>query len=383
MFNDIFPGTRWDKFIKQICSKLQFESVLITGLPQVGLTSFLRNIEQRYDEIIKNDKTNIIYFEIFSNRIQPSHLDKKIAELVRYKLKFPRYLDNLNTEEIMYEITQRGERLLIITNRFQYLRSHHSSLEYLKMLRAIDPFKIRFLLGSDISFLTNVDSFAPAGVLASANAFVLPTLTHEETSETFKRYKKLYNWKVPISFSKEIYELSGGVCGLVKYISKYVHDNNCKKISENELLGNQAIFFKLKDIYDTLEDNFLIDNYSLHEAHNDILQEIGVIDSKHSLRIGLLKNLLTSPGKKQDKSIYRILSVQELKIFEFLNERPDHIFSLDELSEYMWGEHVTKKYSLWALYKVISNLNKKIKKYGYRIENFKGRGYSLTKRALT
>jgi len=73
------------------------------------------------------------------------------------------------------------------------------------------------------------------------------------------------------------------------------------------------------------------------------------------------------------------LSAQELKLFQLFESDPEKIFSLDEMSNHIWEDQVVTKYSPWAIYKLISNLNNKLPPLGLRIENYRGRGYQLIK----
>jgi len=75
----------------------------------------------------------------------------------------------------------------------------------------------------------------------------------------------------------------------------------------------------------------------------------------------------------------KLLSPQENKIYKILKDNPDKIYSCDEISDILWGKESLEKFSLWSIYKMISNLNTKLSNFSFFIRNFKGRGYSIEK----
>lgn len=379
MYQLFFPGKRWKAFVGDLCNKLKTESVLITGLPQVGLTSFFKFLEETYTKRTKDEKTIIISFEILPGQTKVFHLSSKILELLNYKLGFPKYLQDLNCEGSLCEILKRDKKILILINRFQELRNSPQSMLFLRTLRSINLIKIRFLIGCDISCLTQPDSYKAAGILTTANKMVLPTLDLEEIKRSVKSYKQLYNWNVPQKFCEQILNLSGGICGLVKYIGKNILENNNQLLKVEQLLQDPAIKYKVTEICEALEKNELIKDDKLDLTKSQILKNLGVIDKNKKLRIKLLEQYLKKGYKKSEsKDLNKILSAQEVKIFQLFTSHPDTILSLDEISEQLWGGNTSLKYSLWSIYRVISNLNRKLKKVGLKIKNYRGRGYSLT-----
>lgn len=380
MHKYFFPGKRWEAFTNNLCNKLKSETALITGLPQIGLTTYLKHIEETYKSITKDEKTIIISIEILPSQTKIFHISAKILKSLNYKLSFPKYLHDLNCESSLYEILKRGRKILIIINRFQELRKSSESMMFLQSLRSINSLKIRFLLSCDISCLTDPNSYKSAGILASANILTLPTHTPKEVEQSIRNYRQLYNWIVPIRLAHEIYILSGGVCGLVKYISKFIHENKPRTIEIKKLLDDPAIRYKLEQIIEKLEKNGLVKNSLLDLTKKDILKRVGILDQENKLRIQLLRPLLQSRKKKtKTPNLDKLLSLQEKRLFQLFDSRPEEILSLDEISTRIWGEQALSKYSLWAIYKIISSLKKKIKPLGFDIKNYRGRGYQLVK----
>ena len=379
MYKNFFPGKRWDDLTKNLCKKLRSETALLTGLPQIGLTSYLKYVEETYENITKDEESIVIFFEIMPGQTKIFHISSKILKLLNYKLAFPKYLQDLSCEESFYEINKRGKGILIILNRFQELKKSPEAMIFLRTLRSVNLVKIRYLLGSDISSLTQPTSFKTAGILASANLYSLPTLNLNEVRDSIRNYKKMFDWSIPLKFSEQVLYLSGGICGLVKYISKSIHDNDKELLGVSRLLQDPAINYKTTEIFESLKKNDLLDRHALDLSKADILHKLGVIDENKKLRIKLLEPLLKKPEDLELQDLNKLLSAQELKLFQLFESDPEKIFSLDEMSNHIWEDQVVTKYSPWAIYKLISNLNNKLPPLGLRIENYRGRGYQLIK----
>lgn len=380
MYEYFFPGKRWNKFLKKVCKILQKEPVLLTGLPHVGLTSFLKYVERKYATITKDDNTIVISIEIVSKTFDISDLEEKVIKKVNYTLNFPNFLRGLTCEEIIYEILSRNRNLLIIINRFQNLAKSEQSLIFLNTLRSINSLKIRFLIGCDLSCLTKPQKFIKASTLISANQTILPTLNEKEILLSIKNYKKMFDWEVPLKYSSEILNLSGGIIGLVKYIAKYLYLYKGTNFSIKHLAIYPILEYKLKDIYKRLETNDLIIKNSLNQKNLLILRKLGIIDRNNRLKIELLKPFFkTEINQKKTYDLKKLLSTQEYQLYQLFSSKPGEIISLDEISEKLWGEDEGRKYSLWSIYKTLSNLKRKIRKAGFEMKNYRDRGYALTK----
>ena len=76
------------------------------------------------------------------------------------------------------------------------------------------------------------------------------------------------------------------------------------------------------------------------------------------------------------KQIFSNLTKQESRLLTYLLENANAIVSIDKMAELI--EMTDEDFSLWAIYKLISRLKVKIKKY-FEIINHKGNGYILQK----
>lgn len=379
-YKNFFPGRVWEKFAKKVNQDLKRESVLLTALPDVGITFFIKYIEETQTTLTKNSKCLIIFFDVIPEQTKISHIASKISEIINFKLNFPKYLEDIGCQETLNELIKRNYEVIIIINRFERLKNNPETLAFLNSLRGINPVKIRFLISCGIDCLTEQQKFTPSGMLTSANVKILPCFDLDSTSKLLLTYKKVYKWRVPRQFARQIYSLSGGYAGFIKYISKFLHENKPKAQISNKLIEDPALNFKIQNLIQILENNGLLQKTQLNLSKAPLLQKLGVIDKKNTLRIKLLKPFLRKKEQILNKrDLYKLLSPQELSLFELFQKNFKKIVLLDEISEHLWKDKAYKKYSLWSIYKIVENIRKKVKPFGFYIENYRDRGYALTK----
>ncbi|MDD3648133.1 MAG: helix-turn-helix domain-containing protein [Candidatus Dojkabacteria bacterium] len=374
--NDIFFTTsKWRKYTNKIISKLEKESVLITGLPQVGINTFLCYFRDIYEARTKTEKNIVITLELYRFNNIPD-IQTRIIEIINQNLGTPKSFEGLSVEDILRKLSVQGFKILFILYRIDNLVSHPYVFTFFQTLRAINPLLISFLSTADISCLTSSGKYAQAGPLASTNIELFPLLKITELKETIKRFEDLYSWEVPEANINQIFELSGGVRGLCKYICKYINDYNPKTLDPAALLEYSGIGFRTKEIYNKLVENDLIRKGAINRSKQNILERIGTIDKKGEIRIQLIKPYLKRALSTEIERL-KDLSNQERSVFEYFRDHSDKIITVDDLARILWGDAEKEKFSLWAIYKMISNLNRKIKNFGFEITNYRGRGYQI------
>ncbi|MBU0975806.1 MAG: helix-turn-helix domain-containing protein [Patescibacteria group bacterium] len=374
-YSKFFPGIAWRKYTKKICTLLTKETVLITALPDAGISFFLKNVEEYY----KNrdmDKNLLITLEILPGQEEIFHLAQLIKEQINILLSFPLNIADLSCTDTVKKLVQEKKELVIIINRFERLQGKKEAQAFLNSLRAINPAKVRFLISCYITCQTQPQDYKAAGMLTTANVEFLPTFKQQEISLLLDVYKKVYGWDVQEELSNDIYKLSGGFPGIAKYIAKFASDNKLSKISTKKLLSQPSIAFKLENLLQTLEAIGLMKAGEVDFSKKDLLQKLGLVDTNDLPKIGILPKY--KPDKIKSVNLAKHLSAQEFELLRLFANNNEEIITLDQVADAIWKEHSTQKFSLWSIYKVISNLNKKIKRYGLEIENFKGRGYALT-----
>lgn len=374
IFREIFEGTEWEALGGKIVETLRAESVLVTSLPEAGQRFFMNYLTLLIRE--KNEQVLFpFYTEILSQRTTINSLKSLLLQKITQMFAFKKNVKNI--EQALVELCEQDKSLIVILNRFEKLVKSPDTMSYLESLRGNFPRTINFLVSCDINCITNPGLYLQAGMITSSNVYYLPQFREKEIKHSIAVLNKYYNWNVPESYNKLIYSLSGGVSGLIKYTMKYIHSfgvGNCS--AENIVAHTPALAKKLHIIMKSLSDAKLLVDGRFNYENKDILKKLGVIDEAGTLRIDLLAPLL-SEDVLNVKKVKHHLTIQEEKIFNILSARRDEVVSLDEISFQLWGSNIPAKYSMWALYKSMSKLNKKLKKYNLAAKNYRNRGYQL------
>ena len=380
LFQQFFKGEIWEQFGKKVCTQLKNESVLITSIPEGGQRFFLKFIEEIYPEVTKDFETVFIAFEIIPQQVSIENISSKIATLL--KLKIPSLSRYSTCEEILNEAFQLNKRIIIIINRFERLKNYPETMTFLESLRSLNQLSFRFLLSCDISCLLEPEKYNAAGILTSGNIYILPQSNIESIQDMIKTYKHFYNWEVEASsnFAEELFGITGGFPGFIKYVLKYYCNKKPSVLKIEDIVQDSGIKFKIQNLLFKLEENHLVYNSKLNEDKSDILIKLGLLDKDKKITIKLLEYFLKDEKRNEISDIEKKLSQQEFQLYTYFKSHEDKIVTLDEIAPLLWGPYANKKYSLWSIYKVVSNLNKKLHEFNISVKSYRGRGYSLSEK---
>ncbi len=375
-YKDFFPGQRWEDFVKDFIGKLKNESATLTCLPGGGRRFHLKLIQENYHVVNKDDPTKIIFVEIIKDNASKEEISNLILRTIRNNLSLPSKTKNMNCEELFDFILNSGNRILLILNRIERLQGDSEVLSFLEYLRTIDPFNVRFLIGCDIGCIFDPSLYKDAGAMMLSNVVPLSMFTKDETSKLIKLYDKIYGWNVEEKFFDRIFELSGGIPTLIKYLSKFTHDNKPKVLDESLLLSDPALSFRFQIMLDELKKYRVIKGKELDNSKFKELKELSLIDKNGVVQSELFRLFIAFQDYEKFE-LQKLLSNEELKLFKLVQKSSPVLVTLEEVAKEIWGKSANAKFSMWAIYKIISNVNKRIKGIGYKIKNYRGRGYTL------
>lgn len=209
-------------------------------------------------------------------------------------------------------------------------------------------------------------------------------------------------WEITLDqkTKEAVYRECGGHLWLVKELvrSLWIY----KDMSFDECLKTEAMFFKLEQIYLSLQDSEreVLRKISRNErpSENPIeshslnyLKKIGLIQ-KNEITIGLLAYYIrkTLPKVKfelKDKHVIinnvvvdRMFSRSELKVLRVLLLLPGTIISRDQVANVLWPVNTEENYSEWAIDRIIARLRDKIATMGFDkniVKTLRGQGYSI------
>lgn len=377
-YSQWFKQQEWIDLNKKVCQKLTYEPVLLTALPDAGLTIFVHYIQETLRNLKNMDH---LFLNITPQKGQIS-MEKFEIDLRRaLEQELQQKFEDISIEQVFEVVLSQNKEIFLTINYLERLTGYPNLLLLLKTLRSLNPFKVHILIRSDISCITNPQKYNEAAILTKANVYILPQFNESGIRHQIRQYQRRFGWKVKPTYAKDIEKLTGGIPGLVKYTAKFISENGISKLTLRNLLRDSSINYKISNIYKTLVINKLIKAGKLNSERVDLLHKLGVITTKGNVRISLIEEYMqTAIRSAGTDTIQKELTKQEFSLFEFLKSRKDKIVTLEEISKTLWGNHAEAKFSLWSMYKILSNLKAKLKKYNYQINNLRGRGYILSNR---
>lgn len=368
MFDYIYKKNNWIKFNTKNLSLLNKQSVTITGLPFSGITSYHRYI---LSKLMKKKEKPIIIDISFLDKVD---ILKKIIFQLESEINSIKQVDDIR-ETIKTELDS-GKEFIFCIDRIQNIRNSKENQQFLQSIRALNPVRVKFFSTCNLSVLTNPKDYLLLGSVISEN--IIPTKVNnlEDTISLIKSFSSQYQWKIHNKYFKKIHQLTGGLVGLVKSVCNYIDDEKSLERNLNTIRKYPNIDFKISEIKQVLKSNELTKDNKLDFNKLDILRELGLINHRKQYRIKLL-DFSKSSGPIDRDILQKKLTLQENQLFSHFKNNQNEITSPEDIGEILWKDKANDKYSLWAIYKVIANLRKKLKPFNYKIENHHGRGYSL------
>ncbi|HQF36327.1 MAG TPA: helix-turn-helix domain-containing protein [Candidatus Dojkabacteria bacterium] len=205
-----------------------------------------------------------------------------------------------------------------------------------------------------------------------------PTLFKEENQAEFQRHiyqifwmraknleeTKFYINELNINFTQsqinEVYELSGGIPRLIKFLcfNKELLGNPIETICANQTL-NALIQTTIDSIKITDNNELKLMNLINAEGWKSKIVDYLIKDlNNKNINITINKDLSFLENDTPSKTN---LTVTEKEILLLLIQKTT--ISRDDISEIKWGKDEDQKFSYWAINKTITRLNSKLEKY--------------------
>jgi len=296
------------------------------------LNLFLRLAEE--DSLFKN----IHYFD-------PEIEKEDIIEYTKNKLK------------------RNNTRKLIVVRHFEKIEKKRETLEILNRLRQPHPENLIYLVITDHTGVTQPEKYMAKTNIFFPDRFYISPFNLNQTTLMISITAKFFAWEIDERLYQKLYKLSGGIPRLIKHIYKEIIENKTKIDSLDKFLKNAAILFQLRYLTELLVT-----------LDNDHLKTLGLINKENKIKSQLLGYYFNSYQSEMVAQLFPNLSFLEAKVFSYLYENKGEIVSIDKIGDLV--EMSGSDFSLWAIYKLISRLKPKVKKY-FNIGNIKGRGYVL------
>lgn len=134
-------------------------------------------------------------------------------------------------------------------------------------------------------------------------------------------------------------------------------------------------FIKRMEVVRFLTQDTILNKYFKSDKKENVISQKIISDSNN-----YLKKLGFPPIKIDLKSIDKVLTTQEKKVFSELHKAHSQVVTFDNIADVLWKDLVDEKFSLETIAKVIQNIRDKIKKQGINKEIIftkRGKGYFL------
>lgn len=351
---DIFELIPYDHFgetqLKIMRDLRNGESCLIYGMNGSGVQYFLRLTEKRLLAMSKH----VLFFR--GSLIQNDAVAVISNEIVRLAKK-----ENLNDALNTFK---PENKLYIFIDKFQQIKNTEELLNFLGTIRKTNPHNVVNVIGTDQSYLGELANYFKKNDSAISAVYRLIPFDIVGVRKMITINNQFFNWQIPIDYAEKLLKLSGGNPRLVKYISKVLMEEGLNQIDDKELLANHTLLEpKLTKFIEILFQFDISD-----------LKTLNIINEKGELFSELVKYKVENYEIPNLEELFPELTNRERKVFSYLfinkgrlvsTQKMDFIFNL-----------IDDSYSLWASYKAINRLKKKLEGR-FELKNVKGRGYIL------
>lgn len=418
----------WKKQIKIADNLLKNDEVVsIVGLYGIGKSIFIKYLVDHVlnGHIIEVDlkgikvESNFDIYKLIINELKKKRLISKKIDLPQTDFEFHYLLkevikNNLESaQDFKKEIViifNESQNLLLLSNSFwhSFESLRHYEKPYLKMIFAGQPGLVNFATQASRRLLRdNYLYIKPFNKIITMALTEKLNITDTEVFSFIWKYskghygtikylqRKLNNLKVnnnslKLVFNKKLFSSLIENDPLLELwikqifaelqqeqqfaIFEYLNDNNLNKkfiktISFNRLVDLGFFSIRKNEKNSQFDVGFLFDEFS------DLIEKVvkqKVVLEKKEISISNNKILVN------DIDISTLLSNEEQQVLKCLIQSKGEYSSYEQLGDAIWGKNAEKKYSLWALSKLISRLREKLIRIGIpkkTIKTIRSRGY--------
>lgn len=255
---------------------------------------------------------------------------------------------------------------------------------FLKRLTALrEKYGVKFVSIVLADFKSGLGSYLNNEKILTRSLYIIKPLNLSDTELLVKNLGKRFEAKLTDEEIDRIFTLSGGHVGLIKALVLLKKDSGTVPGNEGEILENENIATRLKDIFLDLPEQIrkkLVTGSDLTKDEVKFLEKFGLTKDGRLLS-KLLSNYLQTESQSESTDISLELTSQELDVLNYLKDRLNVVVDREQLAEVIWKEEWDEKYSDWALDQLIYRLRNKLKKSNapYKLVTKKGQGFYLKK----
>lgn len=367
------------------------DSVTVYGMIGSGREFFLRHVRAYLPSssrkkwlfvTLNADLLETLEVELISDLIV-----RQIIEQVPSLQTYPfSESDNLgysinNLYLLLKECQKLSYSILFMINNFEYWVSNKSVVQFLKGIKELRFLRFSILLSIDMLILKQNNWFTCASL--APNLYRLEPLNEKDAMTMMRANSKVFKWKLNEKIVNSCLYYSAGNAGLIKYLHRVLSEKP-NITSEKELFRTDSIKYKMEAHTKELKDLLGLKNITLSDLkdikNRDLLNRSGYVTRGKlfsPLFAMYFKGLKKVSAGVTRGDLSNRLSKQEFDIFSSMNKSIGEIFSLDKLAEILWGDKIKQKFSLWAIYRIMSSLRQKLVGSDYELDTIRRRGYRL------
>ena len=139
----------------------------------------------------------------------------------------------------------KSSNKLIVFRFFEQTTNRRKMLEILKSIQDQNRHKIVYLAIADYSAILNPIEYTANTTVFFSDCIYVPPFTKEQTKSVIGTLKEYYGWKVNSKDYEQIFNLSGGIGRLIKYICKTISEEKISLKNTQYFINNMAISFEL------------------------------------------------------------------------------------------------------------------------------------------
>lgn len=281
---------------------------------------------------------------------------------------------------LLQECQRLGYFLVFMINRFENWVENKKIIRFLDGLKDLCFSRLPILLSINLKIFKKNNKFICSSL--APNLYRVKPLTKKDIDTMMKCNAKVFKWELNKEIIKKCTYYSGGNPGLIKYIHRVLSEEP-SDVSVESLLAKESIQYKMEVHTKELADLLGLEDVNLSDLKKSKYKE-KLTKSGYLTKGKLFSPLLEAYFERLKKSkrlehddLLNSLSKQEYEVFTRMSKGLGSIFSLDDIADILWGVDVKKKFSLWAVYRIMSSLRQKIVDSEYELSTIRGRGYKL------
>jgi len=259
-----------------------------------------------------------------------------------------------NIKSLIYSSNKKI--LLLIPWIHDYPANFYRNLE--NMLNNCPDGKIQTIIRMHYDFWLNQQKYFKYNSRVFSKIFIEKSFSFKRTKLLIDERRQINGWNIPKKFEKEIYNLSGGIPGIVKHICSFIDSTNSCEI--NDLLQYPSLktaLLEFREMDEILDKN--------------IIRNMKLLDKKNHYKSILIDEFLLNNRNISEKK----LNTEQKIVFDFLLKNNSKLVNLEDISDLL----EKKEYSMWGMYKFINRLKKALEPE-YQLVNVRSRGYLLKKK---